>query len=62
MAFTDWRLDTGTMVSAIVALSAASFYLGILRFSRLRPIHLAFGVVAYGCAIAAIIHFGFTKG
>jgi len=62
VAFTDWRLDTGTMVSALVALGAATFYLSVLRFSRLKPIHLAFGVVAYGLAIAAIIHFGFVKG
>lgn len=58
VAFTSWHLGASTMLSGIVAVSSACLYLALLHAGRLRPVHLIFGVVAYGCTIAAILNMG----
>jgi cation:H+ antiporter len=55
VAFTNWHLDPGTLLSGGVAVTCASIYLIILSTGRLKPQHLAFGAVAYAATIAAII-------
>jgi uncharacterized membrane protein AbrB (regulator of aidB expression) len=58
VAFTSWHLGASTMLSGIVAVSSACIYLALLQAGRLRPVHLIFGMVAYGCTIAAILNMG----
>ncbi len=55
VAFTAWQLDIGTLLSGIVAIASALFYLTMLTYVRLQPKHLALGALAYACTIFCII-------
>ena len=55
VAFTNWNLDHGTLLSGCVAVLFASIYLAFLSFGRLKPQHLLCGAVAYVSTITMII-------
>ncbi|MFA6209422.1 MAG: hypothetical protein WCT03_03530 [Candidatus Obscuribacterales bacterium] len=56
VAFTNWNLDHGTLLSGCVAVVFASIYLALLSFGRLKPEHLVFGAIAYVATVSTIIH------
>lgn len=58
MAFTDWRLDTGTTLTGIVALSSCGFFRLLMKEGRLKAQHLMCGAIVYAVTIAIILFLG----
>ncbi len=58
MAFTDWRLDQGTTLTAFVAIASCSLFWYLMKTDRLKAQHFMLGAIAYTVTIALLITFG----
>lgn len=60
VAFTKWQLGEGTILSAIVALSSALFFLVMIRLNKLKFQHMIIGGVLYACTISFLLYMHLT--
>ena len=58
MAFTDWHLDNGTILTGVVALLSCTAFWALLKTDKLKPAHLMTGAIAYSATIALLLFLG----
>lgn len=62
VAFTKWNLDSGTVLTGIVAIISAFCYMLLLQKKALKPVHLLCGVVAYSLSVGALVFLDYIDG
>ncbi|MBC7997556.1 MAG: sodium:calcium antiporter [Leptolyngbya sp.] len=62
VAFTRWNLDSGTVLTGIVAIVSATAYMLLLEKKALKPKHLLCGVIAYALSVGALIYLDYADG
>jgi cation:H+ antiporter len=62
VAFTKWNLDSGTVLTGVVAIVSATIYMLLLKAGKLKPVHLLCGMVAYAISVGALIWLDYIDG
>lgn len=62
VAFTKWNLDSGTVLTGVVAIVSAVIYMTLLKTGKLKPVHLLCGMVAYAISVGALIWLDYIDG
>lgn len=55
IVFTEWDLGLGTVISGIVAICSAFYFLGLLDRGKLTAKHMMVGILAYGSVISWLL-------
>lgn len=55
LAFTQWNLGLGTIVSGVVAIGFASMYFLLIKNDKLKFNHLMLGVLGYVCVVSWLL-------
>lgn len=58
MAFTDWNLDAGTLITGVVALVSCTTFWMLMRMQRLKAQHLMLGAIGYALTISLLLFLG----
>jgi len=62
VAFTKWNLDTGTVMTGVVAILSASILLVLIKMKKLGFSYLAFGALGYVLAVTLLINLDVPPG
>jgi len=62
VAFTKWNLDSGTVLTGIVAIVSAVTYMTLLKAGKLKASHLLCGMLAYAVSVGALIWLDYIDG
>ncbi|MCC7530934.1 MAG: sodium:calcium antiporter [Candidatus Melainabacteria bacterium] len=62
VAFTQWNLDSGTVLTGIVAIVSATIYMFLLNAKKLKASHLLCGMLAYALAVGFMVWLDYIDG
>ncbi len=59
---TSWNLDSGTVLTGIVAIVSGTIYMLLLKNNKLTATHLMCGIVAYAISIGSFVLIDYLDG